>query len=699
MENTTLCIHEYLSTYTRRCIDRVILLFSLNNQLDIAINGKFESVGNNLIVINHSDLFQITNAERLVELIIPVQQFTKIDQSFFHCHYNFNLLNSEEYIKYLMLNMIEQLSRIESPEISNVIEIISILNKEARIKQDYIYVPSTLSQNSLLNKITEFIKTHIHQPIFSKDISTSFYISAPYISILFKKYLGIHFKYYISSLKIAVSLSDLVHTKETIHTISENMGFNHYPNYTQQFKNYLNTTPNEYRKNFMILHRIPIKLINKDVCKYEPYLKDLSVDKPIPVNQINIKLDQLLYQDTAKAPIVFVHIDELMDVVQSTLNTKLNFNDLSESYLLINHINNLDLEKLSSTGIIDFIASLFSNHVGIAIKIKTSHQFNQIQEILSYFLKSKDEYYYQHRVYNFIILFDTEHLSLKEINRLSIKVKNLNTRIKLAITVEGVIKQTYSLKNAFEILHKFNFNFNFIDIEQEEFQLLLNQKSNMFHSEMSYFEYYNKFIEASQLPTSKFVYTKLSKKCFKLYNEHKPLETADLMCHMLILLNHGSGIGYKLMTRENTDIALMNSHGIYEPLMYLYQFIKPFIGKPLSIKDNYIIFKDIESIHILLFNKLQHRFSPKEVYKFVIQPYTLPPKATLFIQTLNREHGFIDYVFPSLFNNTYIERSLLRYIEQSNTPKAELKQFIRTTSPLEFDLHYDELKYIRLTSF
>src|SRR5699024_456915 len=113
MKNTTLCIHEYLSTYTRRCIDRVILLFSLNNQLDIVINGKFESVGNNLIVINHSDLFQITNAERLVELIIPVQQFTKIVQYFFYCHYNYNLLNSEEYIKYLILNMIEQLSRIE----------------------------------------------------------------------------------------------------------------------------------------------------------------------------------------------------------------------------------------------------------------------------------------------------------------------------------------------------------------------------------------------------------------------------------------------------------------------------------------------------------------------------------------------------------------------------------------------------------
>ncbi|WP_231111840.1 hypothetical protein [Staphylococcus equorum] len=71
----------------------------------------------------------------------------------------------------------------------------------------------------------------------------------------------------------------------------------------------------------------------------------------------------------------------------------------------------------------------------------------------------------------------------------------------------------------------------------------------------------------------------------------------------------------------------------------------------------------------------------------------------LFIQTLNREHDFIDYALPPLLNETYIERTLLRHIEQANTPKAEIKQFIRTANPLEFELHYDELKYIRISPF
>lgn len=130
----------------------------------------------------------------------------------------------------------------------------------------------------------------------------------------------------------------------------------------------------------------------------------------------------------------------------------------------------------------------------------------------------------------------------------------------------------------------------------------------MFNHSMSYFDYYNQLIDASQIHTSKFVYTKLTKKCFKLYKENTPLETADLMCHILIMLNRGSGVGYELMPKDNMDIALMNRHGICEPLIYLYQIVKPFIGKPLSIHENYIVFKDFQYIHILLFNSLKHRF-------------------------------------------------------------------------------------------
>lgn len=698
MDNTTLCIHEYLNTVTRRCINQVILLFSLSNHLDITLIGRKISAGNNIIIINHSDLYQISNAQQVVEICIPIRHFIKLEKHFFNSNYNFKLLNSEPYLKYQILTMAQQLNQSFTIDTSLMTEIITKLNKEARVEYDTPYIPTIDTENSLLNKITEFIKANISLPLLSKDVSKSFYISASYISILFKKHLGMSFKNYITSLKIALSLSELVQNKQTIYQVSEQFGFNHYSNYTQQFKHFMQMTPNEFRKNVQSNPKMIVQLVNEDISQYQSAIDTYTSDKPQTINQINIELNQLTFNDAIKSPTVFIHVDNLMDIVQSDYNTKLSFKDLTNAYILINNSRNLALENLSLTGMIDFIDALFSNYVGIAIRIKSLNQFDLIEDSIFQFLKYKPKYVKQNRDYNFLLLLDATHLSLTDINRLYIKTKNFNVKlnIKVGITVEGVIEQTHSLKNASKLLNRFNFDFHFIDIEQDNVQTLLNKKSTHFNNSMSHFEYYNKLIEETQIDASKFVYTKLSKKGFLLYDGKHPLQITDLMCHMLIMLKRGSGVGYELIRKEKYDIALMNNHSIYEPLMYLYQFVKPFISKYTAIHQNYIILHEDHSIHLLLFNAPYQRSSTQDVQKFILKEKHLPAKTTLFIQTLNREHGFVDYALPSSFNDTYIERSLLRYIEDSTIPKAEIRHFSRSDSPLYFTLHHDELKYIRI---
>ncbi|WP_436960688.1 AraC family transcriptional regulator Rsp [Staphylococcus xylosus] len=696
MKSTTLCIHEFLNTHTQRCIHQVILLFSLNNKLDVTLNGYQLSAENHIIIINHNDLYHISDAEQVVELSIPIQQFTKTIKSFFNFYYNYKLLNSNEYLKFQILTMIQQLSKcgpIESPLLN---EIITIINKEAKIVHDFTYIPSICTENTLLNDITEFIKAHVTQPLSSKDVSSTFYISAPYISILFKKYLGISFKHYITSLKIALSLADLIQTKHAIYHISEYYGFNHYSNYIHQFKYFLNMTPNEFRKSVNASQQNNIVLINNNLNRFKPQIDLITKEKPVSSNQLRIDAKQLDFKDLAKPTTIFIHIDNLMDIIQSDFNSKFSFKDLTDAYVLINNLRNLSLENLSLTGMIDFIDSLFSDYIGIAIRIKSISQFDFIESLILQFLKFKPKYVKHQHNYNFLILFDTSHLSLNDVNRLYIKIKNLNFNIKMAITIEGVINQVNSLKNAFTLLQRFNFNYHFIDIEQVQVRNLLNKKGEGFNNSMRYYDYFNKVIKASHIDPSKFVYTKLTKHCFKFYEESHPLEIADLMCHILILLERGCGVGYELIRKEKADVALMNSHGIYEPLMYIYQFIRPFIGKPISIHKNFIMLKEREEIHLLLFNSVNHRTSPKEVLNLSLKQPILNSKITLFIQTLNREHGFIDYALPPSFNDIYIERSLLRYIEQSTIPKAEIRQFTQFKNSLDFILHHDELKYIRI---
>ncbi|MEX5963820.1 AraC family transcriptional regulator Rsp [Staphylococcus ureilyticus] len=695
MEHATLCIHDFLTTDTQRCINQVILLFSLNSKLNININGKQTSVENNIAIINHSDLFCITHAEQLVELKIPIQQIIPLNQLFFNCYYDAKALHAQEYLKYLILNMIEKLNTMNSMELPQLTELISTLEQETKKSTDYAYIPTIHSENELLNKISDYIQKHITQHIMSKEISSIFYISSSYISILFKKYLGISFKHYVVSLKIALSINELINSNKTIYLISENMGFNHYANYTHQFKYHLKLTPLAYRKKLNILHNNPITLLTTDISGYSHYFKAYLDDHNQSLDNEIINLDHLKYNDLAKQPTIFIHIDNLMDIIQTNLNQKLNFSDLTNCYLLINNVSNLASASLNLNGIVNLIDAIFSNCIGVVIRIKSMEEYKKIEQVISQFLIFKPKYHANGNMYNFMILFDSEYLKLNDINRLYIKVRSLNINIKLAINVEGVLTQTQSLKHTFTLLHRFNFDFNFIDVERSELRTMLLKHSHQFDNVSSYSDYYNKFVTLSKLQPNKCVYSKLTKNHFTQYNQKAPLGISEIMQHTIQLIKNGSAVGYELMNKCIYDVALMNHHGIYEPIVYIMQFLKPFYGKAILIQPNYLVAKDKQCTHLLLFNANTHTTLNKR--KFILKQQTIISKLILFIRTLNREHGFIDYALPPIFNDIFIEQSLLKNIERSNMPKSELRHTTYPHTPIEFDIGRDEVKYIRLS--
>jgi AraC-like DNA-binding protein len=86
--------------------------------------------------------------------------------------------------------------------------------------------------------------TLIRANIFINKLNNHFRIRLNIFSEFIWCHLHKMFKLYITSLKIALSLSELVQNKQTIYQVSEQFGFNHYSNYTQQFKHFMQMTPN-----------------------------------------------------------------------------------------------------------------------------------------------------------------------------------------------------------------------------------------------------------------------------------------------------------------------------------------------------------------------------------------------------------------------------------------------------------------------
>lgn len=692
--NSTIYIHNYLTTCPQRCLGKIKLLFSLNHKLQMRLNGKNITLNQALVLINHNDIYEILHAEHLIEVNIPLCHFNTIDDAFFNYHYNYKLIQSADYIKHFILNIVAKLSHQEPIKYSNLTELIRLLNDEASVNSDTQYLPKITTESALLNSITKFIDSNATNSISSKDITAVFYVTAPYISILFKKYLGISFKHYVSSLKIGLSFKPLFQSNEAIHTISEVLGFNHYASYTQQFKNFLADTPNMLRKKFMLSNHSSIQLINKDEMDLTSYFEHLPSFTAAHNQTDHIDLNHLIYNDKTKFPTIFIHADDLIEIMQSNLIAKLNFHDIAEVYLLINNIGYFNLERLNLLAIIDFIDSLFLQNVRLGLRIKTFTEYKMIESMIIQVFNYKPEYYRQRFMRYFLLLLDTEHLSLKEIHDIYISAHNLEVKVKLAITIEGAIKQTKSITKTFDYLSHYAYDYYFIDIESENTRQCLTKYSNAFDQTMTFLDCFNKVIDITSIHKSKFVYAHVSKHCFKLYDEHAPLALSDLMCHMLIMIKQGSGVGYKLIKSATSDLSLMNKHYMYEPLMYLYQFLKPFINKPLALENNLLAVKDKYCTHLLLFNSTEHTISPQMPKKFTFIYPDITTMLTIFIQTLNRNHGYIDFSLPPTLNAMGIDKKLLNYIEQSSYPKSELKQLEYKNQPIAFELHHNEIKYI-----
>ena len=67
----------------------------------------------------------------------------------------------------------------------------------------------------------------------------------------------------------------------------------------------------------------------------------------------------------------------------------------------------------------------------------------------------------------------------------------------------------------------------------------------------THFENYLRFIEGSNIPSTQFIYSNLSLKCFKYTNNGtQSLQLSDLVCHLYQLMRHGGGVCYKLIETD-----------------------------------------------------------------------------------------------------------------------------------------------------
>ncbi|HCT2147536.1 AraC family transcriptional regulator [Staphylococcus aureus] len=690
-------IHHTLSTIPSRNINNIMVLFSLTSKLNITINGETKDVSNYIILINHGDIYNINHGENIIELMIPVFYFYQQDDDFFNGYLDRHLLQSSNYIKSLIADLISTPTRSSLMGKNIGQSIIDTLLKEAFIRIDHEYLPNIALSNPVFIDCVNYIHDNIDAHLSLKDIAMHCNISESYCSNLFVRYLSMNFKDYFTSIKLVNAINLLLSTKHSITTVSELAGFNSHTNFANQFKNYLHFSPKQFHSLVSKITEPPqIHFQQDNVSQFTELISTIDLTAQLATNTTDIHIDDFNPKDRSQRAKVFVRFSNFNELFQFIFNEyyDINFEHLPKPVVFIDDIHDIEISQTNYNLLNRCFEKLFEKNIGLAIAIKSTQQFETMKQLILTFLQGNQDYKTSKKLVKFMLVFCSNSMTAEEIHLCHLKIKNKNKEIKYSVTVDGFLETYSTVEQVYDVMQRLKFHYYFIDIENSKTATHLITKNQHYHQTDTHFEQYKKFILDSGISSTQFVYNNLSVSGFKYTNDGKnPIQLSDIVYHLIALLRYGGGISYQLLNDHSNYISLYNKYGSPLPLMHLYKMFRPFVNEDIEITNNYVLSRKDNNYHFLLFNKINDRYMSDVKQDFIFHN-ELPQDSLMIIKTLNHEHGSIQHLLPISDQLVYIEKEILDELDKTNYPKTELAVQEETGRTFELKLNHDEVKYI-----
>jgi len=99
-----------------------------------------------------------------------------------------------------------------------------------------------------IEKIKRFVERNCYKKTTLQEAAKSIYVSAKYLSRIFKEQAGIGFNEYKLKIKMAVAKELLGKTTFNVNQVSEKLGYENTESFIRQFKKLVKLTPTEFRK-------------------------------------------------------------------------------------------------------------------------------------------------------------------------------------------------------------------------------------------------------------------------------------------------------------------------------------------------------------------------------------------------------------------------------------------------------------------
>lgn len=669
---SSISIRNHYSTELARCINETIILIPLGDPCKLFLNGAVVTIENG-IIINNADLYQLLDVHNLIEIKIPLPLFMTRDAYLVNAYFDFNRIKHIDQFKNMILQELHKDFSKEAHLTSYISKIIDYLIKEAKVPLKDIYLPQLHTKHPLLNKIIQYIHKNIFETLTTQKISKAFYISQSYISILFTKVLNINFKYYTTSLKIALSLYDLAQDNKNIYDIAAKYSFKNVSTYTKHFKYYVNMPP----KRYIYLFRC-----GEFDIPYQPKTDHIVLSKHISefykhttsnneaVNDID--LTHIKYNHYFKDPYIVVELENMYDLLNFKRNNieSIIYSQFSKVILLIKNINfdfinNLAMQKLFNT-----IEFLTRKHCHLTFKITNISSFQSFNYyILQAFNTSLS---YIHCLNSISLLFELTSHSINKTNHLVKRLQKQYSNLKLGICVDDIILTKLTLSDMITTITAFDVDYYYINLDFIELGTQLKQKSKQNNDQYNLRESIILFINRmTNAYSQKLIFNNITHHALRRYFNNFNCESHILLLHLLIDLNQKiGGLGYPYYSNDKNRLMLIGSHQSTMPIVHIYNLLQPFINQHVMLHSCGMVSKINNHYHLLLFTNLIRDPSQSSIIVNIYHHYS--NDFPIFTRLLNQNHGIITNMISADLNLNSIEPSLLTQINKANHPLAKL---------------------------
>ncbi|MCY1572353.1 helix-turn-helix transcriptional regulator [Staphylococcus pettenkoferi] len=560
----------------QRCYDGMMIVTAIKGSLNIQVEG--ETLNNLAIhVVNEGELFKV-NSSGIIIFYIPSHYWSIREQSVFNAHYTIESQQQEGLIT--DLNTLFNHLRDQAKALD-----IDALVGQIMKRLTLIEAPTYQHSNDLITRILHYVKENLHHKITLDELGQQFYVSPSYVSNLFKRHLAIKFNEYVSSLRVAKTIEDLVVEHYSVEQIANRWGYSSATKYITHFKTYMHTTPKKYTMKESTAHQFKIPHAIEDL----RIINNLKFRKAKQTHQQSIVIDDDCIDDDHLSYFNLINIggfDDLDGILDEQIYTYKNYTAHRLSAFVY-----ISQTAPNAQRMIQGIKRLLKSKVPFALHIESVEEYRIVEETIRDFriLELETTSGDSLKSLKVLLLLDWKLKYLDSIEQFNSEIFGIQILTAIDLTDVYLFGHQQQLKQ----LSCLKTDYYTLDLKR------LNKKQIITETEsLAFLNHLKQFLSSIELPKSIIF---LNQEAIK---HEKVNAIANYIQKVVALRQHLAGVSvYFSYRQENqSDLAIFNDYETKTAYTFMSYMLPNFRETASYYGDHYILTKKNYAYNILLYN-------------------------------------------------------------------------------------------------